>query len=153
MNEMRSIFLRSIFIGPLLLTCHAGAQEHRFEDDPIVAVRENSSHVTCFPSYSASWENPRFLLRRRMRTAACRRSGPRLREAWAFFSASIRTTGRPPANGRMRKRYRNERERPSVFFYYSARANRVKLRGLSVMPHFARIFLTAFCCSRSKLFQ
>jgi hypothetical protein len=40
MKEWRSIFLRSIFIGPLLLTWPAGAQEHRFEDDPIVAVRE-----------------------------------------------------------------------------------------------------------------
>jgi hypothetical protein len=28
-------------------------------------------------------------------------------------SAFIRTTGRHPANGRTRRRYRNERERPS----------------------------------------
>ena len=31
----------SIFIGALLLTCPAEAQEHRFEADPIVVVREN----------------------------------------------------------------------------------------------------------------
>ena len=46
MKELLSIFARSIFIAPLLLTWPAGAQEHRFEDDP----------VTCFRSYSASWE-------------------------------------------------------------------------------------------------
>ncbi len=33
--------VRSIFIGALLLTCPAEAQEHRFEDDPVVLVREN----------------------------------------------------------------------------------------------------------------
>ena len=33
--------VRSIFIGALLLTCPAEAQEHRFEADPIVVVREN----------------------------------------------------------------------------------------------------------------
>ena len=33
--------VRSIFVGALLLTCPAEAQEHRFEADPIVVVREN----------------------------------------------------------------------------------------------------------------
>jgi hypothetical protein len=85
MNEMRSIFLRSIFIGPLLLTCHAGAQEHRFEDDPIVAVRENFVACDVLSQFTARHGKSTLSARRRMRTAACRRSGPRLREAWALF--------------------------------------------------------------------
>ena len=35
------ITVRTLFIGTLLLTCPAEAQEHRFEADPIVVVREN----------------------------------------------------------------------------------------------------------------
>ena len=62
MNEMRSIFLRSIFIGPLLLTWPTGAQEHRFEDDPIVAVRENFVACDVLSQLQRVMGNPRFLL-------------------------------------------------------------------------------------------
>ena len=100
MKELLSIFARSIFIAPLLLTWPAGAQEHRFEDDP----------VTCFRSYSASWEIHAFCS-----PANASRCVPEIRSASTrgvvLTSASIRTTGRRPANGRTRRRYRNERER------------------------------------------
>jgi hypothetical protein len=62
MNELRSILLRPIFIGPLLLTCPAGAQEHRFEDDPIVAVRENFVACDVLSQLQRVMGNPRFLL-------------------------------------------------------------------------------------------
>ena len=125
MNEMRSIFLRSIFIGPLLLTCHAGAQEHRFEDDPIVAVRENFVACDVLSQLQRVMGNPRFLLageceplRQEIRSASTR--------GVDLISAFIRTTGRRPANGRTRRRYRNERERPSYSCDPQARAYRVK---------------------------
>ena len=66
--------VRSIFIGALLLTCPAEAQEHRFEADPIVVVREN--FVAC-----DVLSQLQRVMQRRMRAAARRRSGPHLREA------------------------------------------------------------------------
>ena len=62
MNELRSILLRSIFVGLLLLTGPAGAQEHRFEDDPIVAVRENFVACDVLSQLQRVMGNPRFLL-------------------------------------------------------------------------------------------
>ena len=62
MNELRSILLRSIFIGTLLLTGPAGAQEHRFEDDPIVAVRKNFVACDVLSQLQRVMGNPRFLL-------------------------------------------------------------------------------------------
>jgi hypothetical protein len=62
MNELRSILLRSIFIGPLLLAWAAGAQEHRFEDDPVVAVRENFVACDVLSQLQRVMGNPRFLL-------------------------------------------------------------------------------------------
>jgi hypothetical protein len=62
MNELRPIFLRSIFIGPLLLAWAAGAQEHRFEDDPVVAVRENFVACDVLSQLQRVMGNPRFLL-------------------------------------------------------------------------------------------
>ena len=56
MKERRSIFLRSIFIGPLLLTWPAGAQEHRLRTILLSPCARTSSRVTCFRSYSASWK-------------------------------------------------------------------------------------------------
>ena len=52
----------SIFIGALLLTCPAEAQEHRFEADPIVVVRENFVACDVLSQLQRVMNNPRFLL-------------------------------------------------------------------------------------------
>ena len=54
--------VRSIFIGALLLTCPAEAQEHRFEADPIVVVRENFVACDVLSQLQRVMNNPRFLL-------------------------------------------------------------------------------------------
>ena len=54
--------VRSIFIGALLLTCPAEAQEHRFEADPIVVVRENFVACDVLSQLQRVMDNPRFLL-------------------------------------------------------------------------------------------
>src|SRR5260221_10431005 len=66
--------LRSIFAGAALLALPVDAQEHRFEADPVVTVHENL----------ARHRQPAFPPRRRVRPAARRRSGPRLRKAWTI---------------------------------------------------------------------
>ena len=53
--------LRSIFMGALL-TWPAEAQEHRFEDDPIMTVRENFVACDVLSQLQRVMENPRFLL-------------------------------------------------------------------------------------------
>ena len=54
--------VRSIFVGALLLTCPAEAQEHRFEADPIVVVRENFVACDVLSQLQRVMDNPRFLL-------------------------------------------------------------------------------------------
>ena len=65
--------VRSMFAGAALLALPAEAQEHRFEDDPVVMVRENFV-ATCHGQ-------PAFPALRRVRSGARRRPGPRLRKA------------------------------------------------------------------------
>src|SRR3954449_7190746 len=99
--------LRSTLAGALLLALPAEAQEHRFESDPIVVVRENFVACDVLSQLQRVMGSPRFLL-----TGECDplRAGdrvPRLREGVGHTSASIRTTRSRPANGRMRKRWLN----------------------------------------------
>ena len=54
--------LRSIFVGTVLLILPADAQEHRFEDDPIVIVRENFVACDVLSQLQRVMEDPRFLL-------------------------------------------------------------------------------------------
>ena len=54
--------VRLIFIGVLLLPWPAGGQEHRFEADPIVVVRENFVACDVLSQLQRVMENPRFLL-------------------------------------------------------------------------------------------
>jgi hypothetical protein len=54
--------LRSIIVSAALLTLPTAAQDHRFEADPVVTVRENSSPVMCSHNYSASWTTRVFCL-------------------------------------------------------------------------------------------
>jgi hypothetical protein len=54
--------LRSIFAGTLLLTLPADAQEHHFEADPIVTVRENFVACDVLSQLQRVMDNPRFLL-------------------------------------------------------------------------------------------
>jgi hypothetical protein len=54
--------VRLIFIGVLLLPWPAGGQEHRFEADPIVVVRENFVACDVLSQLQRVMGNPRFLL-------------------------------------------------------------------------------------------
>src|SRR5262249_8456227 len=56
MNALRSI------IGAALLTLPAEAQEHRFETDPVVTVRENFVACDVLSQLQRVMDNPRFLL-------------------------------------------------------------------------------------------
>jgi hypothetical protein len=46
---------RLLFVGATFLILPVEAQEHRFEDDPIMTCARTSSRVTCSPNCSASW--------------------------------------------------------------------------------------------------
>jgi hypothetical protein len=54
--------LRSIVVGAAMLALPAGAQDHRFETDPVATVRENFVLVMSSRNYSASWTTRVFCL-------------------------------------------------------------------------------------------
>ena len=54
--------VRSIVAGAALLTLPAEAQDHRFETDPIVMVRENFVVCDVLSQLQRVMDNPRFLL-------------------------------------------------------------------------------------------
>ena len=54
--------LRSIFSGAALLALPVEAQEHRFEADPVVTVRENFVACDVLSQLQRVMDNPRFLL-------------------------------------------------------------------------------------------
>jgi hypothetical protein len=54
--------LRSIVVGAALLTLPAEAQDHRFETDPVVTVRENFVACDVLSQLQRVMDNPRFLL-------------------------------------------------------------------------------------------
>ena len=54
--------VRSMFAGAALLALPAEAQEHRFEDDPVVMVRENFVACDVLSQLQRVIDNPRFLL-------------------------------------------------------------------------------------------
>jgi hypothetical protein len=54
--------LRSIVGGVALLTLPAQAQDHRFETDPVVTVRENFVACDVLSQLQRVMDNPRFLL-------------------------------------------------------------------------------------------
>jgi hypothetical protein len=54
--------LRPIVVGAALLTLPAEAQDHRFETDPVVTVRENFVACEVLSQLQRVMENPRFLL-------------------------------------------------------------------------------------------
>ena len=60
MATMNSV--RSMFAGAALLALPAEAQEHRFEDDPVVMVRENFVACDVLSQLQRVMDNPRFLL-------------------------------------------------------------------------------------------
>src|SRR5207247_6092492 len=53
---------RLVFAGAALLASPAQAQEHRFEADPIVTVRENFVACDVLSQLQRVMDNPRFLL-------------------------------------------------------------------------------------------
>jgi hypothetical protein len=54
--------VRSIFAGVALLAWPAEVQEHRFEADPVVTVRENFVACDVLSQLQRVMDNPRFLL-------------------------------------------------------------------------------------------
>jgi hypothetical protein len=54
--------VRSMFASAALLAFTAEAQEHRFEDDPVVMVRENFVACDVLSQLQRVMDNPRFLL-------------------------------------------------------------------------------------------
>ena len=54
--------LRSIGVSAGLLALPAGAQDHRFETDPVVTVRENFVACDVLSQLQRVMDNPRFLL-------------------------------------------------------------------------------------------
>src|SRR5215469_1390264 len=54
--------LRSIIASAALLTLPAAAQDHRFEADPVVTVRENFVACDVLSQLQRVVDNPRFLL-------------------------------------------------------------------------------------------
>jgi hypothetical protein len=54
--------LRSTVVGAALLTLPAGAQDHRFETDPVVTVRENFIACDVLSQLQRVMDDPRFLL-------------------------------------------------------------------------------------------
>jgi hypothetical protein len=53
---------RSMVAGTALLTLPAAAQDHRFETDPVVTVRENFVGCDVLSQLQRVMDNPRFLL-------------------------------------------------------------------------------------------
>jgi hypothetical protein len=53
--------LRSIVFGAALLTLPAEAQDHRYEADPVVTVRENFVVCDVLSQLERVMDNPRFL--------------------------------------------------------------------------------------------
>ena len=54
--------LRSMIASAALLTLPAAAQDHRFEADPVVTVRENFVACDVLSQLQRVMDNPRFLL-------------------------------------------------------------------------------------------
>ena len=54
--------LRSIFFGGALLALPAEAQEHPFENDPVVMIRENFVACDVLSQLQRVMDSPRFLL-------------------------------------------------------------------------------------------
>jgi hypothetical protein len=54
--------LRSIVVSAGLLALPAGAQDHRFESDPVVKVRDNFVACDVLSQLQRVMDNPRFLL-------------------------------------------------------------------------------------------
>jgi hypothetical protein len=54
--------LRSIVVSAALLTLPAAAQDHRFEADPVVTVRENFVACDVLSQLQRVMDNPRFCL-------------------------------------------------------------------------------------------
>jgi hypothetical protein len=54
--------LRSVVASAALLTLPAAAQDHRFEADPVVTVRENFVACDVLSQLQRVMDNPRFLL-------------------------------------------------------------------------------------------
>src|SRR6266568_219901 len=75
---------RSMVAGTALLTLPAAAQDHRFETDPVVTVRENFVACDVLSQLPARHGQPTFSTYRRMRAAECRTSGPYLRKPRAI---------------------------------------------------------------------
>ncbi len=85
---------RSTIAAAAMLAAHpVAAQDHRFEADPIASVREN------FVACDVLSQLQRVMI------------GSVSTQAAGHTPASIRTTRSRPANGRTRKRYRNEARR------------------------------------------
>jgi hypothetical protein len=94
---------RSTIAAAAMLAAHpAAAQPHRFEADPIVAVRENFVACEVLSQLQRVMENPRFLL------GGVQEIGFVSTQAAGHTSASIHATPSRRASGRTRKRYRNE---------------------------------------------
>ena len=79
--------LRSTLAGAALLAFPAEAQEHRFESDPIVVVRENFVVCDVLSQLQRVMDSPRFLL-----TGECDplRAGDRVRGVLARLQARDR---------------------------------------------------------------
>ena len=100
--------VRSMFAGAALLALPAEAQEHRFEDDPVVMVRENFVACDVLSQLQRVMDNPRFLLPASAIRCA-QETGSASTQGAVHTSASIRTTRSRPVNGRTRKRWPNKR--------------------------------------------
>ena len=98
--------VRSMFAGAALLALPAEAQEHRFEDDPVVMVRENFVACDVLSHLQRVMDNPRFLLSASA-TRCAQETGSASTQGVVHTSASIRTTQSRPVNGRTRKCCRN----------------------------------------------
>ena len=100
--------VRSMFAGAALLALPAEAQEHRFEDDPVVMVRENFVACDVLSQLQRVMDNPRFLL-----SGECDpvRAGDRVRvyaRRGPYVCIYPHDTSRP-VNRRTRKRWPNKR--------------------------------------------
>jgi hypothetical protein len=74
--------LRSSVAVTAMLAAHPTAvQDHRFETDPVVTVREKFVACDVLSQLQRVIDNPRFSAYRRMRAAQCRTSGPYLRKS------------------------------------------------------------------------
>jgi hypothetical protein len=124
---------RLLFVGATFLILPVEAQEHRFEDDPIMTCARTSSRVTCSLNCSASW---------RTHASCSPENVCRCAQEIVFAStrnvarmpASIRTRGFLPANGRTRRPYRNERD---PLWPTSGKTGLLLFQRLSSPPRFA----------------